>query len=134
MSARAIAACACGVLSLSATHAAPDAEALKRGEQVYERCVACHSIEGNRTGPQHCGLFGRRAGTAPGYDGYSKALRDSKIVWNEAALDAFLQNPMKAVPGTTMGYAGIADARERADLIAWLRKATHPGKSCRPSR
>jgi cytochrome c len=107
---------------------------LKRGERVYERCVACHSIEGNRTGPQHCGLFGRRAGTAPGYDGYSRALRDAKIVWNERTLDAFLQNPMRAVPGTTMGYAGIADARERADLIAWLREATRPGRSCRLSR
>lgn len=133
MSVRAIAGCVCGALVIQAAHAA-DAEALKRGEQVYKRCAACHSIEGNRTGPQHCGLFGRRAGTAPGYDGYSQALRDSKIVWNEATLDAFLRNPTKAVPGTTMGYAGIADPRERADLIAWLRRATRPGKSCRVSR
>lgn len=122
------------LLSPSAAQAAPDAATLKRGERVYERCVACHSIEGNRTGPQHCGLFGRRAGTAPGYDGYSRALRDAKIVWNERTLDAFLQNPVRAVPGTTMGYAGIADARERADLIAWLREATRPGRSCRLSR
>jgi len=122
------------LLSLAAAHAAPDAATLKRGERVYERCAACHSIEGNRTGPQHCGLFGRRAGTAPGYDGYSRALRDAKIVWNERTLDAFLQNPVRAVPGTTMGYAGIADARERADLIAWLREATRPGRSCRLSR
>jgi len=122
------------LLSLSAAQAAPDAATLKRGERVYERCAACHSIEGNRTGPQHCGLFGRRAGTAPGYDGYSRALRDAKIVWNERTLDAFLQNPVRAVPGTTMGYAGIADARERADLIAWLREATRPGRSCRLSR
>jgi cytochrome c len=122
------------LLSLAAAQAAPDAATLKRGERVYERCAACHSIEGNRTGPQHCGLFGRRAGTAPGYDGYSRALRDAKIVWNERTLDAFLQNPVRAVPGTTMGYAGIADARERADLIAWLREATRPGRSCRVRR
>lgn len=111
--------------------AAADPAALRRGEQVYERCVACHSIEGNRTGPQHCGLFGRRAGTAPGFDGYSQAMRDSKIVWNERTLDAFLQDPTKTVAGTTMGYAGVKDARDRADLIAWLREATRPGKSCR---
>lgn len=134
MSVRAIVACACAALSLSAAHAAPDAQALQRGGQVYERCIACHSIEANRTGPQHCGLFGRRAGTAPGYDGYSKALRDSKIVWNETTLDEFLRHPMQAVPGTTMGYAGIADAHERADLIAWLREATRPGTTCHPSR
>jgi cytochrome c len=44
-----------------------DEGAVRRGEQVYARCAACHAVEGNRTGPQHCGLFGRRAGTAPGF-------------------------------------------------------------------
>jgi cytochrome c len=112
----------------------PDAAALQRGEQVYARCAACHAIEGNRTGPQHCGLFGRRAGTAPGFDAYSKAMRDSRIVWNERSLDAFLQAPTQAVPGTAMGYAGVKDPRERADLIAWLRQATRPGVNCKLSR
>lgn len=109
---------------------APDAAALRRGEQIYARCAACHAIETNRTGPQHCGLFGRRAGTVPGFDTYSKAIRASKIVWNESNLDAFLAAPTLAVPGTTMGYAGVKDARERADLIAWLREATRPGARC----
>jgi len=54
---------------------------------------------------------------------YSDAMKRSKIVWNEKTLDRFLTNPLKAVPGTSMGYAGIADARERADLIAYLGKA-----------
>lgn len=114
----------------TASGATTDHEALRRGERIYERCAGCHSIEVNRTGPQHCGLFGRRAGTAPGYDGYSQALRDSRIVWSERTLDGFLQEPTKAVPGTTMGYAGVEDARERADLIAWLREAAAPGR-CR---
>ena len=107
---------------------------LRRGEQIYTRCAACHAIESNRTGPQHCGLFGRRAGTAPGFDTYSKAMRDSKIVWNERSLDVFLQAPTLAVPGTSMGYAGVKDAQERADLIAWLRQAAKPGKGCSVSR
>ncbi|RZI84949.1 MAG: c-type cytochrome [Rubrivivax sp.] len=106
---------------------AATAASLQRGEQVYARCAACHAIEGNRTGPQHCGLFGRLAGTAPGFDGYSKAMRNSKITWNERRLDAFLKAPTVAVPGTSMGYAGIKDAAERADLIAWLRQASRPG-------
>ena len=114
----------------SAALAAPDAAALKRGEDIYARCAACHAIEANRTGPQHCGLFGRKAGTAPGFDGYSKAMRASGIVWDEHTLDVFLQDPMKAVPGTAMGYAGVKDDKERADLIAWLREATRPGKTC----
>jgi cytochrome c len=120
-----------GLLTSVATSAAPDAGALQRGEQVYARCAACHSIEGNRTGPQHCGLFGRRAGTAPGFQMYSKALRDTKIVWDARTLDRFLQDPMKAVPGTAMTYAGIKDDKERGDLIAWLQDATQPGKNCR---
>jgi cytochrome c len=111
--------------------AAPAAAVLARGEQVYARCAGCHSIDTHRTGPQHCGLFGRRAGTAPGFDGYSPAMRASGIVWNERSLDAFLQDPLRRVPGTSMGYAGIADAGERAALIAWLAEATRPGKACR---
>ena len=114
--------------------AAPDAGALQRGEQVYARCAACHSIEANRTGPQHCGLFGRRAGTAPGFAMYSQALRDTRIVWDARTLDHFLQDPMKAVPGTAMGYAGVKDPKERSELIAWLRESTQPGKVCQLAR
>ncbi len=112
-----------------AVSAAAAAEPL--GQQVYARCAACHAIEANRTGPQHCGLFGRRAGTAPGYEGYSQALRHSHIVWDARTLDRFLRDPMAAVPGTTMGYAGVKDDAERAALIEWLHDATRPGKTCR---
>ena len=114
--------------------ASADAGAVARGEQVYTRCAACHAIESNRTGPQHCGLFGRRAGTAPGFTSYSKAMRDSKIVWDARTLDVFLRDPVKTVPGTAMGYAGVKDPGERADLIAWLRESTRPGQSCKPSQ
>ena len=119
-----------GLVLAGACRAAPDAAALQRGEDVYARCAACHAIETNRTGPQHCGLFGRKAGTAPGFEGYSKAMRASGIVWDEHTLNVFLQDPMKAVPGTAMGYAGVKDDKERAELIAWLREATRPGKTC----
>lgn len=121
------------LLAASPVRAASDAAALQRGEQVYARCVACHSIEGNRTGPQHCGLFGRKAGSAPGFMMYSKALRGTKIVWDARTLDHFLQDPMKAVPGTAMGYAGVKDDKERGELVAWLRESTQPGKSCKLS-
>ena len=121
---------ASGLLAVVAS-AAPDGAALARGEHVYTRCAACHAIEGNRTGPQHCGLFGRHVGTTPGYDDYSKAMRESKWVWDEHSLDVFLKDPMKALPGTAMGYAGVKDDTERADLIAWLKQATLPGVACK---
>jgi cytochrome c len=134
VSGRAIAAAVgLALLAVSPARAAPDAAALQRGEQVYARCAGCHSIEGNRTGPQHCGLFGRKAGSAPGFMMYSKALRATRIVWDAGTLDHFLRDPMQAVPGTAMGYAGVKDDRERADLIAWLHESTQPGKSCRLS-
>ena len=121
-----------GGLLAAGVHAAPDAAALARGEQVYARCAACHAIEGNRTGPQHCGLFGRRAGTAPGYSAYSKAMRESPWVWDEKSLNVFLKDPMTALPGTSMGYAGVKDAAERSNLIAWLKEASRPGAACKP--
>ena len=120
-----------GVLCAGGAAAAPDSAALQRGEQVYARCAACHSIEGHRTGPQHCGLWRRRAGTAAGYTTYTAALQRSGIVWDERTLDVFLKDPLKAVPGTAMGYAGVKDDAERADLIVWLKLATQPGKACR---
>jgi cytochrome c len=127
---------AVALLSAGATLAAGAADdaALRRGQEIYSRCAGCHAIEFNRTGPQHCGLIGRHAGTAPGFSEYSKAMRASSIVWNAQTLDRFLQDPMKAVRGTAMGYAGVKDPQERADLIAWLQVATRPGQSCHLSQ
>ena len=93
----------------------------KAGEAVYSRCLACHALEYHRTGPKHCGLFGRRAGTAKGFE-YSDAMKSSRITWNARTLDRFLADPLKAVPGTTMTYAGVPDAKDRADLIAYLKQ------------
>lgn len=98
------------------------ATAAARGAVIYERCAACHALTFDRTGPRHCGLFGRRAGSVPGFD-YSPALRQSQLVWSEATLDRFLKNPMGTIPGTAMGYDGVKDQRERRDLIAYLRAA-----------
>ena len=96
-----------------------DPEAGKAG---YDRCLACHALAYDRTGPRHCGLFGRRAGGVKDF-AYSEAMKRSGIVWNEKTLDRFLANPLAAVPGTAMGYAGVTDVRERANLIDWLRQA-----------
>ena len=95
---------------------------VKNGEAIYSRCAACHALAYDRTGPHHCGLFGRKAGTLKGFQ-YSDAMKHSGIVWTPPALDEFLANPFKAVPGTSMGYAGVTDAKERSDLIAYLQEA-----------
>jgi cytochrome c len=97
-----------------------------RGEQLYARCAACHALAYDRVGPRHCGLLGRRAGSVPGFE-YSPAMKRSKLVWNEKTLNRFLADPPKAVPGTTMTYAGVADPEERADLIVYLGSVTCGG-------
>lgn len=102
-----------------ANAAAPDAS---HGAEVYTRCLACHSLASDRVGPHHCGLIGRRAGSVPGF-AYSDAMKKSKLTWDEKTLDRFLQNPMKMVPGTSMTYAGVPDAKDRADVIAYLQQA-----------
>jgi cytochrome c len=106
-----------------AWHASPAAAGdAKEGAAIYERCAGCHSLAGDRTGPRHCGLIGRRAGSVQGF-AYSDAMKRSGIVWNARSLDRFLAAPLLAVPGTSMGYSGIADPTERADLIAYLEQA-----------
>ena len=99
------------------------------GQAIYARCQACHSLDYNRTGPKHCGLIGRRAGSVPGFV-YSGAMEHSQIVWSKKTLNRFLANPMKVVPGTTMGYAGVKNKKERTDLIAYLEQA-NSSEECR---
>ena len=101
----------------SAPNATPDAA---RGEPIYTRCLACHALAYDRVGPRHCGLFGRRAGSVPGFS-YSPAMKRSGIVWNDKTLDRFLTKPLKMIPGSAMTYDGVPDAAERADLIAYLK-------------
>ena len=128
MTRRLLAALLAALLSGGASASAADGNA-ERGEEIYTRCLACHTLAQNRVGPRHCGLFDRKAGSVPNY-AYSPAMKKYGVTWNEETLDRFIENPMKTVPGTKMGYAGIKDAQERADLIAYLKKATSDPKTC----
>jgi cytochrome c len=92
-----------------------------RGLALYQaKCAACHSIDYNGVGPAHKNLFGRKAGSAPDY-AYSPALAASTIRWNDATLERWLRNPEQLVPGQKMGFQ-VNSARERADLIAYLKQ------------
>lgn len=98
-----------------------DTEAYAMGARIYERCAACHALDTDRTGPRHCGLVGRRAGSVPGFP-YSPAMRRAKMVWTEENLDRFLKSPVTTIPGTAMGYDGIKNDGERHALIHYLRE------------
>ena len=92
------------------------------GEAIYPRCAACHALAYDRVGPRHCGVIGRRAGTVAGFE-YSPARKRSKLTWTRENLERFLADPVGTVPGTTMTYAGVPDAKERVDLVAFLANA-----------
>jgi cytochrome c len=97
-----------------------------RGERLYlARCGGCHSIDDNGAGPRHRGLFGRVAGTQPGFE-YSPALKRSKLRWTDEALDRWLTNPTALVPGNKMVVQLVPDASDRADVLAYLKRATAP--------
>jgi cytochrome c len=104
-----------GIMEVMAS-ADPDA-----GANVFRQCQACHKLEegANATGPYLYGVVGRDIAAASGF-GYSDALSGKEGEWTVENLSAFLENPKGWAPGTIMGYAGLRDIEDRADVIAYL--------------
>jgi cytochrome c len=90
-------------------------------------CGGCHGFgEGGPAvvGPSLFDVVGRPVGDAEGF-AYSPAFRAMNgrgTIWTYDALDAFLENPALAVPGTRMGFSGIRNADDRAAIVAYLRQ------------
>jgi cytochrome c len=120
--ARMAAACCATLLSIGIARADGDAA---RGEARFGECAACHKLDAgaNGMGPSLHGVFGRKAGELTDFR-YSPALKRSGIVWSPQTMETYLTDPQALVPGNRMPYAGMADARDRADLIAYLLKTT----------
>ena len=105
-----------------ADHARAEGDA-SRGEKKFMDCASCHSIEAgkNGVGPSLAGILGRKAGENPDFR-FSPAMKRSDIVWSPQTLGEYIADPQKAVPANRMPYAGMPDAAERADLLAYLQK------------
>lgn len=97
------------------------AASVDNGAKVFRKCTACHKVEdgANATGPHMYGVVGRDVGAAAGFE-YSGALSEQADVWTPENLYAFLEKPSSWAPGTTMGFAGLNKAEDRADVIAYL--------------
>ena len=89
---------------------------------AFTQCKICHTTEPGKhlIGPSLAGIYGKPAAAVAGYP-YSAALKHSGLTWNDAALDRFLEAPMKAVPGTRMTYAGLKDPAARRELVAYMK-------------
>ena len=93
------------------------------GEKVFKQCQTCHTNEAgkNKVGPTLYGIIGRTAGTVEGYN-YSKANKESGIVWTEQEMFVYLENPRARIPGTKMTFAGLKKPEDRANVIAYLQE------------
>ncbi len=100
----------------------------KRGRLLFIQCRACHDLQPSdieKIGPNLAGLMGRKAAADAAF-AYSPALQAaaSKLVWDKATLDRWIEKPAAVVPGNTMAFAGISNPVDRAALLAYLEAET----------
>lgn len=112
-------------LTLIVSHTAHGAGDAARGAQTFRQCMACHSVnEGEHlTGPSLAHVWNHKAGSAPGFQRYSDALKRSGVTWNAANLDKWLAAPEKFIPGNSMTFPGLQKEQDRQDVIAYLQAA-----------
>ena len=106
----------------AATVAEAPVSAEERGRKLFNECAVCHTVkegDAHRVGPNLFGVVGHTAGTRDGF-AYSKAMRESGIVWDDETLGSFIENPQMFLRGNRMAYAGQRDAEKRAAIIAYL--------------
>ena len=105
--------------ALQITQAATEGDA-GRGKDVFERrCTGCHSLDQNREGPRLRGVFGRISGSVSDF-GYSTAVKQAHITWNDVSLERWLADPDTLVPANNMEFH-VTKPQERSDLIRFLK-------------
>jgi len=94
-----------------------------KGKAVFARCAICHTVEAgkNKLGPSLANIVGQPAGEVPGFN-FSTAMKNSKVKWTPDNLDKYLTNPRTFLPGNRMIFAGLPNADDRANVIAYLAK------------
>jgi nitrite reductase (NO-forming) len=91
------------------------------GKLVFRKCQVCHSLDPGKDilGPSLAGVVGRKAGAEPNY-AYSPAMKSANLTWDAKTLDAYLDDPQKAIPGNKMPFPGLKTAQDRLDVIAYV--------------
>jgi len=106
-----------------ATVAAAEVGDAAKGETVFKKCTACHSVDQpakNGIGPSLLGVVGRKAGSVAGFK-YSDAMKNASIVWDDGSIDNYLKDPKGFVPKNKMVFVGLPKESDRTDVIAFLK-------------
>ena len=105
------------LMSISIAHA----DTKVSGKKVFKRCVSCHSFTKTKIGPPLGNIFDKKVGSVKGFK-YSKAMKNSDIIWNDCTLDKFLKKPRKHMKGTKMMFSGLKKKSHREAVIKYLKE------------
>jgi cytochrome c len=96
-----------------------------KGQAAFAKCGICHTFDKNAIGPELKGIVGRKAASVAdfAYSPGMKKLGEDGFVWTPENIDKWITNPKAMLPDSPMGqlFPGVADAQERADIIAYLK-------------
>ena len=102
-------------LASPATAADPD-----HGKALYQTCAACHTERPDALGPSLKGVVGRKSAALDDFR-YSNPMKRANLVWDDANLRAYIQDPQAKVKGNRMPYGGLTDGKDVDDIVAYLK-------------
>ncbi len=108
---------AAAIIASATVAAAADAE---HGKAVFQQCAACHTDKPGAIGPSLRGVYGRKSASVDGFR-YSDAMKRADLTWDETNLRDYISNPQAKVKGNRMPFAGLTNAKDLDDLIAYLK-------------
>lgn len=112
--------------TVAAAELSPEQAQLALGKKVYRKCKACHTLEDggrHRVGPNLYGVMGAKIAAKDGF-AYSKAFKESDIVWSDENIEAYIAKPKEFIPGNRMTFVGLKKDEDRKAVIAYLHSTT----------